>query len=33
MNSMIFCASLHRVPVSDVAIFMRHNVHLEVLSW
>lgn len=26
-------ANFHRVPVSDAAISMRHNVRLEVLSW
>lgn len=25
--------NFHRVPVSDAAISMRHNVRLEVLSW
>lgn len=33
MNSLQNFASLHRVPVSDVVISMRHSVHLEVLSW
>lgn len=33
MNSLQNSASLHRVPVSDAVISMRHSVHLEVLSW